>query len=326
MSRVRLASLLTGLLLFLSVQGANAHELRTGYLELSETGEAVYELLWKPPVQAGIALNVRPGLPGDCRLIEVAAQMNTSGDILEQKSVHCDLSLTGRSVSFDGLASTNGDVLVRFQTSQEDIQTLRATPEAPDVQIVATPQAGVFGVYFEFGIEHILEGIDHLLFLVCLVFLIPEHRRLIAAITCFTLGHALSLLATSSGLVSLSVAPVEATIALSIAFVASEILSARAGRTALTQKNPWLVTFAFGLLHGLGFATALSEVGLPDNAIPLALLAFNVGVETGQVLFVALTVLAVAALRRAKVFEATRLVSTYCMGSFAMAWMIERLI
>jgi hypothetical protein len=180
------------------------------------------------------------------------------------------------------------DVLLRVERQDGAAQTHRLTPAAPSVVVTAAPGAlAVAGTYLRLGIEHILLGFDHLLFVLALLILVGPNRRLIGTVTAFTVAHSLTLAAATLGAVHLPAAPVEATIALSIAFVAAEIVHARRGVLSLTERKPWIVAFAFGLLHGLGFAGALAAVGLPQRAIPLALLFFNVGVEVGQLCFIA---------------------------------------
>lgn len=320
-------------ILFLALLGwlvaapASAHELRSGYLEVVQTDEATqYDIVWKAPVLAGIALEVAPLFPDDCKVDTGAAQRNAAGDILTVKRTVCEEPLVGRLLSFSGLAQTDGDVLVRIESPNGDVISRRVTSDAPEVDWGKGAKGEVFSTYFMLGVEHILIGIDHLLFLACLVLLIRRMHKLVAAITFFTIAHSLTLVATTFGWIGLSIAPVEATIALSIVFLASEILHAGAGRETFTQKYPWAVTFTFGLLHGLGFASVLSEIGLPGDAVPYALLAFNIGVEAGQLLFVGVTLLAVMAIRRVKLFQPARLVATYCIGSMATFWVIERML
>ena len=193
------------------------------------------------------------------------------------------------------------DVLVRLERMDGTTQTLRVTPAAPSFVIEAQPgRWQVAKTYLLLGIEHILLGVDHLLFVLALVILVDGTRRLFWTITAFTAAHSITLAAATLGWVHVPSPPVEASIALSIVFLASEIMHRRAGRPGLTYRQPWIVAFLFGLLHGLGFAGALSEVGLPANAIPFALLFFNVGVEIGQLLFIAAVLAAMAALRRVK--------------------------
>jgi hydrogenase/urease accessory protein HupE len=181
------------------------------------------------------------------------------------------------------------------------------------------------------GIEHILSGIDHLLFVLALVLLVHGPRRLLATITAFTAAHSLTLAGATLGWVHVPGPPVEASIALSIVFVASEIVHTRQGRDSVTQHYPWVVAFTFGLLHGFGFAGALAQVGLPQSSIPIALLFFNVGVEIGQLLFVGAVLAVIAVAWRAG--QRLRLslpawhwrIAPYAIGALASFWLIERI-
>jgi hydrogenase/urease accessory protein HupE len=184
----------------------------------------------------------------------------------------------------------------------------------------------VAATYLRLGIEHILEGVDHLLFVLALVLLVRDAKRLVATVTAFTVAHSLTLAAATLGFVHVRQGPVEAVIALSIVFVAGEIVHQARGRPGLGSNRPWLVAFVFGLLHGLGFAGALREVGLPEHSIPLALLFFNLGVELGQLLFIA-CILPLASLQRRAVRrwpEQAALAPAYCIGSVAAWWTLER--
>jgi hydrogenase/urease accessory protein HupE len=204
-------------------------------------------------------------------------------------------------------------------------------PSAPSFVVQAIPQATqVAMTYLKLGVEHILSGIDHLLFVLALLILVKGTRRLIATVTAFTLAHSLTLAGASLGLLHVPGKPVEAAIALSIVFIATEIIHRGQGRISLTERFPWIVAFTFGLLHGFGFASALSQVGLPQSDIPVALLFFNVGVEVGQLLFIAavFTTIALAqqVSRRLNVSQlawAWR-IPPYAIGSLAMFWVIQR--
>jgi hydrogenase/urease accessory protein HupE len=180
--------------------------------------------------------------------------------------------------------------------------------------------------YLALGVEHILTGFDHLLFVLALLLIVKSARRIVATVTAFTVAHSLTLAAATLGFVHLPQPPVEAAIALSIAFVAAEIVHGLDGRPGLTARAPWLVAFAFGLLHGLGFAGALAEIGLPQSAIPLALLCFNLGVELGQLAFVVALLACLALARRARIPwpRAARPLPAYAIGALAMFWVIER--
>ncbi len=190
-------------------------------------------------------------------------------------------------------------MLIRVEMLDGRKWTTIARPSQPWVEIAAAQsKLQVAGAYLRLGIEHIWGGIDHLLFILALLILVKGTRRLVATVTAFTVAHSLTLAAATLGFVHVPQAPIEATIALSIVFVACEIVHSRQGRPGLTERWPWLVAFAFGLLHGFGFASALSEVGLPQNAIPVALLFFNLGVEVGQLLFIAVVLAVIALVRK----------------------------
>jgi hypothetical protein len=241
----------------------------------------------------------------------------------------CTTPLAGRVFTVNGLELTATDVLLRVDNLDGTSFTHRLVPEAPSVVIPERPGAlDVAATYLALGIEHILLGIDHLLFVLALLLLVRGIGRLVATITAFTVAHSITLAAATLGFVDVPSAPIEATIALSILFVATELArgSVARSRTTATTNFPWLVAFTFGLLHGFGFAGALSEVGLPAHAIPLALLFFNVGVELGQLAFIAVVLMGAWALRRIRLEPpawAPRL-TAYVIGSVAAFWVFER--
>jgi hydrogenase/urease accessory protein HupE len=197
------------------------------------------------------------------------------------------------------------------------------------VEIVpASGSWSVAGAYLAHGVEHILLGYDHLLFVLALILIVRDVRRLIATVTAFTVAHSITLALATLGVVHVPGPPVEASIALSILLLACEIARAQEGKPSLTARWPWVVAFAFGLLHGLGFASALSEIGLPRGDIPLALFAFNIGVETGQLVFIAAVLGLLAVVRRFSVPELVsqraRPVMTYAIGILAAFWFVQR--
>jgi hydrogenase/urease accessory protein HupE len=228
-----------------------------------------------------------------------------------------------------GLEETQTDVLLRVGYLDGSASNQRLTPDAPEVEIPRRPSSlEVVQTYLVLGVEHILLGVDHLLFVLALLLLVRGMRRLVATVTAFTVAHSITLGAATLGLVHVPSAPVEAIIALSILFLASELARGRNadGSEDLTARFPWLVAFAFGLLHGFGFAGALSEVGIPEQAVPLALLFFNVGVELGQLVFIAAVfalawVVRVSAVRVPAVW---RTAVAYGIGSVAAYWAVER--
>jgi hydrogenase/urease accessory protein HupE len=324
--------LLMLMLVFGLVAGAIAHEVRPAYLELRQTGADTYDVLWKVP---GSGDNLRLGLylelpEGSVNVTAPRAAM-VNNAFSERWTVRRPGGLTGGTLHIAGLSATMTDVLVRLERLDGTTLVTRLTPSAPSYVVEAAPRATqVATTYLKLGVEHILGGVDHLLFVLALLLLVKGRRRLIATVTAFTVAHSLTLAAATLGFVQVPGPPVEAAIALSIAFVAMEIVHSREGRSGLAERFPWIVAFTFGLLHGLGFAGALSEVGLPQTAIPVALLFFNVGVEIGQLSFIAL-VLAITALARRATgrFSASRpawgwRVPPYAIGGLAMFWVIQR--
>jgi len=234
-----------------------------------------------------------------------------------------------RTIHIDGLRTTMTDVLVRVERLDGTTLVNRVEPSQPSLVLVASPSlSAVAGTYLDLGVEHILLGIDHLLFVLALLMLVKGRRRLVGTITAFTVAHSVTLAAASLGWVNVPGAPVEAVIALSIVFVAAEIVHGQQGREGVTARAPWIVALVFGLLHGFGFAGALHEVGLPGHAIPLALLLFNVGVEVGQLLFVAavLTLLAIARRPVARSPRWAALAPAYAIGAVATFWTLQRVV
>jgi hydrogenase/urease accessory protein HupE len=321
-------------LLALFAPGVFAHEVRPAYLELRQTGTETYDALWKVPGQGeNLRLGLYVELPAGCTNVTEPHASMANNAFTERWTVKCDGGLTGSTIHIAGLSATMTDVLVRLERLDGTTQVTRLTPSAPSFVVEAAPRAlEVARTYLMLGVEHILFGVDHLLFVLALLILVQGTRRLIATVTAFTLAHSLTLAGATLGFVHVPGPPVEAAIALSIVFVAAEIVHNRQGKTGLTERFPWIVAFTFGLLHGLGFASALSEVGLPQSAIPVALLFFNVGVEMGQLLFIA-SVFAIIALAR----QATRRIAVpqpawawrvppYAIGSVAAFWTIQRVV
>jgi hypothetical protein len=313
--------------------GVVAHEVRPAYLELRQTGPDTYDAFWKVPGQGeNLRLGLYVELPtGSMNVTEPRAAM-VNNAFTERWRVKRPGGLTGGTIHIAGLTATMTDVLVRLERLDGSAQVTRLTPSAPSFVVEAAPRAIQVAVtYLILGVEHILLGIDHLLFVLALLILVKGTGRLTATVTAFTVAHSLTLAGATLGFVHVPGPPVEAAIALSIVFVASEIMHRHQGRTGLTERFPWLVAFSFGLLHGFGFAGALSEVGLPQAAIPVALLFFNVGVELGQLLFIA-SVLVVIALARQVIrcsgaeqpIWAWR-IPPYAIGSVAMFWVIQRI-
>ena len=306
---------------------ALADELRPGYLELKQTGEETYDVGWKVPALGDRRLGLYVRFPAETEEITEPRGRFVGGAFVERWSVRHPGGLADQTIHIDGLRTTSTDVLVRVERLDGTTLVSRLDPSQPSMVLEASPSPfNVAGTYLVLGVEHILFGIDHLLFVLALVMLVTGMRRLIGTITAFTVAHSITLVAATLGWVNVPGSPVEAVIALSIVFVAAEIIHSKGGKEGLAARAPWIVAFSFGLLHGFGFAGALSEVGLPGNAIPLALLFFNVGVEVGQLIFVA-AVVAFLAIARRPLAIAPRwltLAPAYAIGGLAMFWTLQR--
>jgi hydrogenase/urease accessory protein HupE len=311
--------------LLLPVISVSAHEVRPGYLELRERDEGVFATTWKVPALGEFRLAIAPVYPEFCRQTHDPVAVSVQNASIERGEIRCTKPLVGEAIRIRGLEATQTDVLVRIQFANGHVETDRLTPSMTSLVVRAEPGiVDVLRTYIRLGIEHILTGTDHLLFVLCLVLLVREPKRLLATVTAFTLAHSISLAAATLGFILVPSAPVEATIALSIVFLAQELAK---GGSGITRSYPWLVAFCFGLLHGLGFAGALAEVGLPDGDIPLALFAFNVGVELGQLAFIAIVLTVGWCVRRGMGHTptwATRTAS-YAIGATASLWMFERI-
>jgi hydrogenase/urease accessory protein HupE len=311
---------------------ARAHEVRPGFLELREATPNVFLMTWKVPARGALHLAIRPVLPESCQHVGEGLSVETAGAFVEHSRIRCDHGLAGERLAIASLASTQTDVLLRLERRDGSVWNTRLTPASPEIVIPAgAGPLDVIRAYVGLGINHILLGLDHLLFIFCLVLLVREPRKLLWTITAFTLAHSITLTAATLGLVRVPSAPVEASIALSILFLARELLVKEGGARGLTQSYPWLIAFGFGLLHGLGFASALAEIGLPQGEIPLALFSFNVGVELGQLAFIAALLGAWAiACRLARAAPgwtpvwAPRLAG-YAVGTTASFWFFARL-
>jgi hypothetical protein len=313
-----------------------AHEVRPGYLELRQLDAETWDILWKVPAKGDRRLALDVQLPQSCHNGESGTRF-VNGAYVERWRTRCSGGLEGHEIAIAGLPATRTDVLARLSRSDGIEQTVRLTPSAPAFTVSAEASAWqVVRTYLALGVEHILLGIDHLLFVLALLFLVGSWPRLVGTVTAFTLAHSLTLAAATLGWIRVPQAPVEAVIALSIVFVAAEILHARQGRAGLAARLPWVVAFVFGLLHGLGFAAALRDTGLPQHSIPLALAFFNVGVELGQLLFIGAVFAALwlpgslvarpagGANNPWQQAERFSVPAAYLVGTVAMFWVFER--
>jgi len=320
-------------LLLCSVTLAQADEYRPAYLEFRQTSLNDFDMLWKVPAkgqQKRLSLYVI--LPNDVESTSDVRSIFIGGAYIERSAISRQGGLAGVKIRIQGLERVSTDVLVRIQRLDGSSETARLNAASTSFVIKGAPQIwDVVNTYLVFGIEHILNGFDHLLFVACLLFIAGTWRRILVTVTGFTLAHSITLTLSGLELVRLPIPPIEATIALSIVFLAREIALDR--RDTLTWRYPIAVSSTFGLLHGFGFASALSDIGLPQTEIPAALLAFNVGVEIGQVAFVAIVLLVfwliTQSLKQFKIepinwLEIIEKPVAYTVGSIAMLWTVER--
>lgn len=321
------ALLASSVLVVACATAASAHEARPGFLELRETGAGTYSLLWKRPAGGEVELQIAPVLPEGCRLATSDRQQITPAAVIVRGTLTCDGGLAGKTLAIAGLPSTITDVLVRLHHADGRLESHLLRPATPSVTLgaVTTLAARALG-YGQLGVQHILLGVDHLLFVLGLLLVVSDRWMLVKTITSFTLAHSITLAIATLGYASAPLPPLNAAIALSILFLGPEVVRARRGETSLTIRHPWVVAFAFGLLHGFGFASGLAAMGLPKAEIPLALLLFNVGVEIGQVAFVLLVVLLERSFRVLEV-RWPRLVEQlpgYAVGTLGAYWTIQR--
>lgn len=306
-------------------------EIRPAFLELTQKSETSYKVLWKKPSQgeAKEPSKLEPLFPKSAQVIGVKHISYTGSAILESYVIEEPKALINQAIQIEGLEATSSDVLVRIHYLDGATEFIRVLPENPSFSL--SHKSGFYNMastYFVLGVEHILEGYDHLLFVLALLLLVSSVRVLIWTITAFTLAHTITLMLASFDIIQLSSVAVEAIIALSIVFVAAEVVYAMRGREHLSKKYPWLIAFGFGLIHGLGFAGALKEIGLPQTEIVPALIFFNVGVEVGQLLFV------LAVLLFIRIFSSLvsnhvyryKMAVAYGIGIIATFWFLERVV
>lgn len=342
-----------------------AHEVRPAFLELTERAPGEFDVLWKVPAMGGTplageelphpqpvladktgasktmpcgcpvptsallsrgVLPIHPSLPKDAVIVVPPHTERIFGAEIKRWRIQVPRGLDGWEVAVHGLQATMVDALVRVAFADGRVVSRLLRPDAPSFVLGKDTAGPAAGGYFVLGVEHILFGIDHLLFVLALVLIVRGVGLLVKTITAFTIAHSITLALATLGFVHVPSAPVEAVIALSIVFVAAEIVRSQRGARGITERAPWLVAGTFGLLHGFGFAGALAEVGLPQNDIPLALLVFNLGVEAGQLAFVALVLVLISLIRRLKLpFPGwTETIPPYAIGSVAMFWVIQR--
>jgi len=308
----------------------NADEIRPALLDIKEQNTGLFTVTWKVPTRGDRVLAITPQLPNSLELMGSPTVQDMPGARIEHATYrNTSESLTGQTIVIDGLLAVQTDVLLLIQLQDGTQHSAILRPASPGFTIpLEASKLKVAGDYWRMGTIHILEGVDHLLFVLALLLIVPGLRQLVKAVTAFTVAHSITLALATLGVVHVPAAPTEAIIALSILFLATEIVHKHNGQFSLTETYPWIIAFIFGLFHGLGFAGALSEIGVPQHEVPLALLMFNVGVETGQLLFIAVVLGLIALLKRLPLTApqgAWRLLP-YGIGSVAAFWTIERVM
>ncbi len=322
------ATAFAAFILAVAARSAGGHPLAPALLDLRELGGGRVAVTWKASLLVAPGAEVAPVLPARCRA-EGAPQATTDGDSVTRTwTVVCEpAGLVGARVGFTGLGDARIDALVRVTLADGRLIRGVVRGAAP---LLAIPererQLDVVRAYVAIGVEHILTGIDHLLFVAGLLLLVRGRRLLIETITAFTVGHSITLSLAVLDIVRVPSRPIELLIALSVFLLAAELAREPEVPASLLRRRPWAMALVFGLLHGLGFAGALREVGLPQADVPLALFSFNLGIEIGQLAFVTALLAAAAllhALRVAWPRWALR-IPLYTMGSLAAFWCFER--
>ena len=304
-----------------------AHEMQPAYLELRQTGAEEWQVLWKTPARADLQNGMIPLLPKEARITSEPVRIKIGDAATEQFTIVCAGGLDGKEISVDGAAAAIADVLVRVVRTDGASQVFRLTPDARSHVIEPLPGRWLeVKTYLGMGVGHILMGVDHLLFLLGLLLIVRDRWMLLKTITAFTVAHSITLGIATMGWANAPALPLNAAIALSILFLGPEIVRAQRGETSLTIRHPWVVAGAFGLLHGFGFASGLTALGLPRGEIPMALLLFNCGVEIGQLFFVALILSLELSFRTLEIRWTSwaEKLPAYTVGGLGAYWAIQR--
>jgi hypothetical protein len=309
------------------VPSCRAHETRPAYLEIKESSPNLYDVVWRTPVNAGMRLPIVLQLPADAKNVTAPTTQELTDSLVERRVIDIPTGLAGKRIDFVGLQGTITDVLVRVELLDGRKWTTIVHPSQSWFEV--SPSVGklaTVGTFIVQGIRHILFGADHLLFVLGLLLIVKDRWMLLKTITAFTVAHSITLAIAALGYANAPTLPLNAAIALSILFLGPEIVRSWRGEGSFTIRHPWVVAFAFGLLHGFGFASALTSAGLPSSELPWALLSFNVGVEIGQIGFVILILLLerafrVLEIRWPRVVEA---LPGYTVGSLGAFWTIHR--
>ena len=302
--------------------------MRPALLQIRQVNATGYEITWKIPRRDNMIIGIKPSFPSWFKMTQSFPASEAGDGALYSFHAECLQDIHKMPIKIEGLEQSLVDVIVYVQLLNGEKYSLMIQPAHPSAVI---PEKETFGAtavtYLKLGVEHILSGPDHLLFVLALLLIVSGGRKIFFTITAFTLAHSLTLSLSALGALSLPGPPVEATIALSIMFLAWELVKLNRGEVVISAQKPWLVSFTFGLLHGLGFAGALKEVGLPQTQVPAALAFFNIGVEIGQLLFIGVMLLLGTFLSKlVRSGRWTKLMPAYVIGSVAAFWLVERVV
>jgi len=312
-----------------SFRPVQAHELQPVYLELRQTGAETYSVLWKVPASRKLESGILLQLPPECKITTTREHYTIAGTNIERYDISCPNGLEGRAIAVAGPAAAIADVLIQFSHLNGSVSIFRLTPATSSVTLTAAPGLLAQSLTFiNVGVKHILTGVDHLLFVLGLLLIVRDGWMLVKTITAFTVAHSITLAVATLGYASAPLPPLYAAIALSILFLGPEIQRKERGETSLTLRRPWLVAFSFGLLHGFGFASGLTDLGLMHSQIPWALLCFNLGVEIGQLLFVALILSLARSFRTLEISwpRWAQALPVYTIGTLGAYWTIQRTV
>ncbi len=331
MLKLIIKSLLFFFAMFLMSTAAEAHEVRPALIEVNEIQVGVYDVMFKMPALGNQVVKLSPLFPEGFEPLGPVVSQFIPGAFVQRFTLKSSSGerLFGKEINFEGLSSLQIDVLVQMQFNDGTNISAVVQPKSP---IFIVPERGsaaqVAESFFKMGVFHILSGIDHLLFVLALMLIVVNYKKLLKTISAFTLAHSVTLALAALGMVNVPSAPTEAIIALSIVFLCMEVINSKQGKPSITEKYPWIVSIVFGLFHGLGFAGALSEVGLPQHEIPLALFMFNVGVEAGQIMFLGVVLILNLIITKVNINwpKAAWKLIPYAIGSLAAFWLIQRTI
>lgn len=316
------------LLIFLWSTFSMGDEIKLSYLEIKESKSQHYSVLLKLALKDDQKLPIDMLIPKECSLTVPKTSHLVNNTYLDRWQMKCNEGLADKTLVIEGLKSTGTDLLLRVELLSGVSHSKLLNPSKSSYRVPKDASTWqIMQTYTWLGITHILLGFDHLLFVFALLLIVKNMRRLLWTVTAFTLAHSLTMAVSTLGIVQIPQAPVEAIIALSILFLAMEIIHEKQGKVGLTSLYPWIIAFIFGLLHGFGFAGALAEIGLPQQAVTLALVFFNIGVELGQLMFVATVVLMVLILQRLTspaLLDKLQTAVVYMIGGVSAFWLIER--